>query len=168
MGIRVRLGFALLLLTAMGGACVQATNECSDEADGDPAGSLILTVDESGDAAVEAWLVLPDENTRPRISPERFLGLVQLAVGRPLDDPRATENDSYLMVQGRLRRWASRDGLVMTGTVRIGALQALLRDARQPRLELRLEHPRLGWAEYAGFEPSRRSAGGETELRYIV
>ncbi len=168
MGIRVRLGFALLLLTAMGGACVQATNECSDEADGDPAGSLILTVDESGDAAVEAWLVLPDENTRPRISPERFLGLVQLAVGRPLDDPRATENDSYLMVQGRLRRWASRDGLVVTGTVQIGALQVLLRDARQPRLELCLEHPRLGWAEYAGFEPSRRSAGGETELHYIV
>ncbi|NLI46710.1 MAG: M48 family metalloprotease [Acidobacteria bacterium] len=168
MGVRMRLGCVLLLVTAIGGVCVQAAHAYSEEDEVESAGSLILTADESGDAAVEAWLVLPEENARRRISHERLLGLVQLAVGQLLADSRVLENDGYLAVRGTLRRWAARDGLVMTGTVRIGPLQALLRDMRQPQLKLHLAHPRLGWAEYTGFEPSRRYVGGQTELHYIV
>ncbi|HOB51393.1 MAG TPA: M48 family metalloprotease [Acidobacteriota bacterium] len=168
MGIRMRLGCALLLLTVIGGVCVQAASEYSEEDDVEPAGTLILRTDESGDAEVDAWLRLDSPGGPARVSPERLLGLVQLAVGQPLADSRVVENDGFLAVRGKLRRWAVRDGLVVTATVRISPLQALLRDAHQPRLELRLGHPRLGWAEYTGFEPSRRSAGAQTELRLIV
>jgi len=168
MGIRVRLGCALLLLTAIGGGCVQATNEDFGKDEVEPAGSLILMADESGDADLEAWLQPDSPGVPARISPERLLGFVQLAVGQPLTDSRVLANGGYISVKGKIRRWAVRDGLVVTGTVRIGPLQALLRDARQPRLELRLEHPRLGWSEYTGFTPSRRSVGGQTELRLVV